>query len=114
MGNLDEKYGEKCWDVANAITAFAAAQSIAFAIAAQSSEHLQKALVGHGKAAAVLIIIFSVAYGWAVYGLERMQRKLLPQASDNLQRVFRAAALSRMGGIAGFGLLSIAAVYRFM
>ena len=78
MDSLDAKYAEKCWDIANAITGFSAAQSIAFSTASQSLNVGE--LLKEGKnaiTAALMIVVFSALYCAAVGVFARFQRQLL-------------------------------------
>jgi hypothetical protein len=119
MDDLNVKYAEKCWDVANAIAGFSAVQGIAFSIASQTKEMSNLLQNGNNVTIAiVMIFVFSLAYCAAVRVFLSFQRKLLNAArhsktSNSLQRVLMTTNLLRMGVIIAFGLLSIAAIWHY-
>jgi len=120
IDSLSEKYAEKCWDAANAITGFSAGQSIIFSIASQSAD-MGKLLKDHRNAtsAVLMIIVFSVLYCVAVGIFARFQLRLLQSClvgiDDGIQLrgIIKKTTLFRMAVIMWFGLLSILSIVHY-
>ena len=105
---MELKLPDKVWNGASAVTAFAAAQALAFMYAMTNAEFA--AAASNGKVLVIVaVVLFHVAYVWAIHRCHREFRHLTSTSgnSDDAGRVSRMVQSGQTYLVAFFGLLSL-------
>jgi hypothetical protein len=103
MDEIDQKYADKYWDMANAITAFTAAQSVVFSVASATADMHKQLATGRGCLIAIFITLIATAlYLISVCKLHRFHKTAIGDGHSATNKAIEMIALSRIVAITWF------------
>jgi hypothetical protein len=102
------EYAAKLWDLANAITAFAVAQTIATLLfVGEHDQGVQPAVRANLGAVIAIIVVMTIVYAAGTWMCYVFQRRLIGSSDANLNRALAFTASGRVAIIALFGAIMI-------
>ena len=110
---INTKYAEKCWDIANGICGFSALQSLAASLASQT-EYMKPILMGGAGVAAFLSFLATVIYTAALWMLFEFQKELLAMKDKPLLRICERVTIGRLIAVWLSFLIYIISIGRFL
>lgn len=107
MPGLASSYADKCWNLSNAVTGFAAAQSVVFSTTSQSHDiHIQLVECRGWWVAFGLILIFNILYAIAVWRCFAVESRLLADLQEE-SSTLREYVIGKSRSSRNFRLLTI-------